>query len=49
MWHTVCDPGCGGTFEAQGSGGLQGVKFHFEWGSNFFPFDYTGFAIDNSR
>ena len=51
MWHTVCDPtpSCGGTFEAQGSGGLRGVKFHFEWGPGYFPFDYTGFAIDNSR
>jgi hypothetical protein len=42
-------PTCGGTFEARGSGGLEGVKFHFVWGPGWYPFDYTGFAIDNSR
>lgn len=56
MWHTVCQVAdtpagytCGGTFEAHGSGGLQGVQFHILWGPGLYPFTYTGFAIDNSR
>jgi hypothetical protein len=53
MWTTVCEfvptPTCGGTFEAQGSGGLKGVRFHIVWGPGFYPFDYMGFAIDTSR
>jgi hypothetical protein len=51
-WHTLCETGvptCGGTFEAQGSGALEGVKFHFVWGPGWYPFDYTGFAIDNRK
>jgi hypothetical protein len=53
MWHTRCElvptVTCGGTFEMQGSGDLRGVRFHIVWGPGFFPFNYTGFAIDNSR
>lgn len=53
QWHTVCSTvpqvTCGGTFEAKGAGGLEGVKFHFVWGPGFYPLDWTGFAIDNSR
>jgi len=56
MWHTLCQIAdtpegytCGGTFDAQGSGGLEGVKFHFVWGPGAYPFHYAGFAFDNSK
>ena len=50
QWTTNCiaDPAqpigisCDGTMNARGSGGLEGVHFHFTWGPGFFPFSYTG-------
>jgi hypothetical protein len=53
QWTTNCttDPSqpiglsCGGVMNARGSGGLEGVLFHFEWGPGWYPFAYTGTAI----
>lgn len=36
---------CDGTMNARGSGGLNGVQFHFKWGPGWFPFSYTGTAF----
>jgi hypothetical protein len=36
---------CDGTFNVRGSGGLEGVQFHFDWGPGWFPFTYTGTAF----
>lgn len=36
---------CDGTISARGSGGLEGVMFHFKWGPGWFPFPYTGTAF----
>lgn len=52
-WTTNCttDPSqplglsCAGKMNARGSGGLEGVQFHFTWGPGWFPFNYTGTAI----
>jgi hypothetical protein len=52
-WTTNCttDPSqpiglsCGGTMTARGSGGLEGVQFHFDWGPGWYPFPYTGTAF----
>jgi hypothetical protein len=57
MWTTLCtfpdgEPGlpeCGGTFNAKGSWDLRGVNFHIVWGPGFYPFSYSGFAIDNRK
>jgi hypothetical protein len=53
QWTTNCttDPSqpvglaCAGTMNARGSGGLDGVDFHFDWGTGWFPFDFTGTAF----
>ena len=53
QWTTNCttDPtqpiglSCGGTMNARGSGGLQDVDFHFDWGPGWYPFPYTGTAF----
>ena len=51
QWTTNCKmdpatgPSCDGTMNARGSGGLEGVQFHFKWGPGFFPFPYTGTAF----
>lgn len=37
---------CGGTLVLHGSGDLDGVKFHIEWGPGFFAFPYDGFVLD---
>jgi hypothetical protein len=50
MWTTNCKAdasrpsglSCDGTMNARGSGGLEGVDFHFKWGPGWFPFDYSG-------
>jgi hypothetical protein len=50
QWTTNCEPdpsriygwSCGGTMNARGAGGLEGVQFHFNWGPGFYPFPYTG-------
>ena len=50
MWTANCKPvegilSCGGTMNARGSGGLEGVHFHIEWGPSLLtelPFTYTG-------
>jgi hypothetical protein len=53
MWTTNCKPvdgilSCGGIMNARGSGGLEGVHFHIEWGPSLlippYTFDYTGTA-----
>jgi hypothetical protein len=36
---------CGGTMNARGAGGLEGVQFHFKWGPGWYPFVYTGTAF----
>lgn len=36
---------CDGMTTARGSGGLEGVQFHFEWGPGWYPFSYTGTAF----
>ena len=53
QWTTNCRPdatqpvglSCGGTYNVRGSGGLEGVQFHFDWGPGWFPFEYTGTAF----
>lgn len=53
QWETNCQPdasqptgvSCDGTMNARGSGGLDGVQFHFKWGPGWFPFPYTGTAF----
>lgn len=53
QWTTNCkaDPtsaagiSCDGTMNARGSGGLEGVQFHFKWGPGFYPFPYSGTAF----
>lgn len=51
MWTANCKPiegilSCGGTMNARGSGGLEGVHFHIVWGPSLlippYSFDYTG-------
>ena len=37
---------CGGTMVLHGSGDLEGVKFHAEWGPGGFAFPYEGFVLD---
>jgi hypothetical protein len=37
---------CDGIMIGHGSGDLDGVKFHINWGPGFWPFDYEGFALD---
>jgi hypothetical protein len=36
---------CDGTSNARGSGGLEGVHFHYKWGTGWFPFSYDGTAF----
>ena len=53
QWETNCkaDPtqpiglSCDGTMNGRGSGGLDGVNFHFKWGPGWYPFPYTGTAF----
>ncbi len=53
QWETNCRPdpsqptgvSCDGTMNARGSGGLEGVQFHFKWGPGWFPFPYSGTAF----
>ena len=53
QWTTNCKPApasavgisCDGTMNARGSGGLEGVQFHFKWGPGFYPFPYSGTAF----
>jgi len=53
QWTTNCKPdasqplglSCGGTTNARGSGGLEGVRFHYGWGPGWYPFTYTGTAF----
>ncbi len=53
QWTTNCkaDPTspvgifCDGTMNARGSGGLEGVQFHFKWGPGWYPFPYSGTAF----
>ena len=55
QWTTNCEPApslplglsCAGTMNARGSGGLDGVQFHFRWGPGWYPFAYTGTAFSN--
>ena len=55
QWETNCTPNasqptgvsCDGTMNARGSGGLEGVEFHFKWGPGWFPFPYSGTAISH--
>lgn len=55
QWETNCkaDPtqpiglSCDGTMNARGSGGLDGVQFHFKWGPGWYPFPYTGTAFSH--
>ena len=52
MFTTNCRPdsagllSCGGTMIGHGSGDLDGVKFHIDWGPGWWPFSYDGFALD---
>jgi hypothetical protein len=52
MFTTECKPdagvpfSCDGTMIGHGTGELDGVKFHMDWGPGFFPFPYKGFALD---
>jgi hypothetical protein len=53
MFTTECkaetvpfDFSCDGTMVGHGSGDLDGVKFHMNWGPGIFPFPYEGFALD---
>lgn len=53
QWTTNCKTdakhmvglSCDGTMIARGSGGLEGVQFHFKWGPGNYPFPYTGTAF----
>ena len=53
QWTTNCKAdasqpiglSCDGTMNARGSGGLDGVQFHFKWGPGWYPFPYTGTAF----
>ena len=53
QWTTNCKAdssqpiglSCDGTMNARGSGGLEGVQFHFKWGPGWYPFTYTGTAF----
>jgi hypothetical protein len=52
QWTTNCkwdealgNVSCGGIMTARGQGDLAGVQFHFEWGSGWWPFSYTGTAF----
>jgi hypothetical protein len=55
QWETNCvadasQPiglSCDGTMNARGSGGLDGVQFHFKWGPGWYPFPYTGTAFSS--
>jgi hypothetical protein len=55
QWTTNCnaDPSqpiglsCDGTMNARGTGGLEGVQFHFKWGPGWYPFPYTGTAFSH--
>lgn len=55
QWTTNCKAdasqpiglSCDGTMNARGSGGLDGVQFHFKWGPGWYPFQYTGTAFSN--
>lgn len=55
QWRTNCVPdasqllglSCGGVMNARGSGGLEGVEFHFSWGPGWYPFPYTGTAFSH--
>ena len=55
QWTTNCkaDPSqpiglsCDGTMNGRGSGGLDGVQFHFKWGPGWYPFPYTGTAFSD--
>ena len=55
QWETNCKPdasqpiglSCDGTMNARGSGGLEGVQFHMNWGPGWYPFPYTGVAIEH--
>ena len=52
-WTTNCNAdasqpiglSCDGVMNLRGSGGLDGVQFHFEWGPGWYPFPYTGTAF----
>jgi hypothetical protein len=53
QWTTNCDAdasqpiglSCDGVMNLRGSGGLDGVQFHFAWGPGWYPFPYTGTAF----
>jgi len=53
QWTTNCKAdvaqptgvSCDGTMNARGSGGLDGVQFHFKWGPGWYPFSYDGTAF----
>lgn len=53
QFTTKCEPdaseptgtSCDGTWNFRGSGGLDGVRFHIEWGPGWFPFPYSGTAF----
>lgn len=55
QWTTNCKAdasqpiglSCDGTMNARGSGGLDGVQFHFKWGPGWYPFPYTGTAFSD--
>jgi hypothetical protein len=55
QWTTNCKAdatqpiglSCDGTMSVRGSGGLDGVQFHFKWGPGWYPFNYTGTAFSN--
>jgi hypothetical protein len=55
QWTTNCNPdasqlvglSCDGTMNARGSGGLEGVHFHFVWGPGWYPFPYVGTAFSD--
>ena len=53
QWTTNCKAdatspagiSCDGSMNARGSGGLEGVQFHFKWGPGWYPFPYSGTAF----
>ena len=53
QFTTNCDPdpseptgvSCDGIMIARGSGGLESVRFHIDWGPGWYPFPYGGTAF----
>ena len=55
QFETNCKPdasqptgvSCDGTMNARGSGGLEGMEFHFKWGPGWYPFPYSGTVLSH--